>query len=292
MMTQRFTDAELAEMRAFYEEHGALHIPNLVDPAKAQEILDFADQMAAQADEPIPAGSPVSYGRGIGRMTIRYLWKDKPLINEFLLDGDLGRTVAGIVGAKQLRFWFDLTFMHNGTDDGSAGEGTAWHHDIAAFGFKGEQLPSLWMALTKATLENSRLEFIDGSHKTVPGYYRPPTNNPSAWDGFLEIPDFDAKLESGEEKILAWDCGPGDALLIHPYTIHGARGNAGGMTGGRRVAITTRWLGDDVRWLPTNNVTGTLPGLKESNLAVGGRPKGEWFPLVHDTIGKPVERAV
>jgi ectoine hydroxylase-related dioxygenase (phytanoyl-CoA dioxygenase family) len=136
------------------------------------------------------------------------------------------------------------------------------------------------MAMTPATRELSRIEFIDGSHRTVPGYYSPPTGG-RADDGLLQVPDFNALVASGEERVLTWDCDPGDAIVIHPYTIHGAKGNAGTATHQRRVAITTRWLGDDVRWLPldpklakdTFGGTGGAP-------PVGARPPRSSYPVV------------
>jgi ectoine hydroxylase-related dioxygenase (phytanoyl-CoA dioxygenase family) len=279
-MIRQFSDAELNELREFYEEHGAVQLKGLLDPRDAARVLEIADEMAERADEERAAGSDLSFGRASGRMTIRYMWREVPEVRDFLLRAELSKALAKIVGSKQLRFWFDLTFFHNGGSNGDVGDGTAWHHDIAAFAFKGEMLPSLWMALTPATAETSRLMFIDGSHKNVPGFFRPPTTNPDQSDGMLDILDYDALIAEGKEKILTWDCEPGDALIIHPYTIHGAAGNDG--SGKRRVAITTRWLGDDVRWLPTNGQGVNMPGLREANLALGSRPKGDYFPLVYD----------
>ena len=283
-MVKRYADAEIDEMAAFYEAHGAVKLPGLIEPEWVKTILEAIDATAARADEPQPPGSDLSFGRAEGRMTIRYMWRDVPVVREFLLRPDLAEPIARIVRTNQLHFWFDLTFMHNGSTQGDAGAGTPWHHDIAAFTFKGMQLPSLWMAMTPADANRSRLKFIDGSHKTVPGYYRTADNKPPAdgsKDGFLDVPDFDALVARGEEKILTWDCEPGDAIIIHPCTIHGADGNKGSQ--GRRVAITTRWLGDDVRFLPTSFAAAQRAvGITASELVLGARPHGDYFPLVWD----------
>ena len=290
-MVKRYTEAELDAMAAFYEEHGAVKLPGLIEPEWVETILATIDETAARADEPRPPGSDLSFGRAEGRMTIRYMWRDVPVVREFLLRPELAEPIARIVRTERLRFWFDLTFMHNGTTVGDAGAGTPWHHDIAAFTFKGEQLPSLWMAMTPADAERSRLQFIDGSHKTVPGFYRTADNAAPAdgsKDGFLEVPDFDALVARGEQKILTWDCEPGDAIIIHPYAIHGARGNAAGSSHGRRVAITTRWLGDDVRFLPTSFAAAQKAvGIAASELSFGSRPHGEYFPLVWSEASRP-----
>jgi ectoine hydroxylase-related dioxygenase (phytanoyl-CoA dioxygenase family) len=287
-MIKRYTDAEIDTMAAFYEEHGAVKLPGLLDATTVKRILDTIDDAAAKCEAGEELGRDTSFGRAEGRMTIRFMWRSSPVIRDFMLDPELAEPIARIVGTKQLRFWFDLTFMHNGSNQGEAGAGTPWHHDGSAFHFKGMQLPSLWMAMTPSNAERSRLKFIDRSHKTVPGFYRTPENTPpedGSKDGFLETPDFDALVARGEENVLTWDCEPGDALMIHPLTIHGADGNTG--NAGRRVAITTRWLGDDVRFLPNSyNRAMKSTGLAESDLAIGGKPKGDYFPVVWDETAK------
>jgi len=275
-----YSAAQLAEMSAFYDAHGAVHLPGLIEPAWCARILAAIDAAAAASTgaERIP-GHAMSFGRGKGRMTIRYMWRENPLIREFLFRDRLAETVARVTGAKELRFWFDLTFVHNAHEDGSAGEGSPWHHDIAAFGWKGEKLPSLWMALTPAKRDNSPIEFIDRSHKTVPGFLSPPSYDPTQIKSLLPTPDFDALVREGKEKTLSWECEAGDAVIIHPFMVHGAKGNAGSRTGGRRVAITTRWMGDDVHWLPFDPATAKQAS-GEAPPPLGARPRGEWFPLI------------
>jgi ectoine hydroxylase-related dioxygenase (phytanoyl-CoA dioxygenase family) len=288
-MLRRYSEDDLQAMTAHYETHGVVKLPGLIEPEWVDRILAAIDSTARLADGPQPPDRDLSFGRGDGRMTIRYMWRDVPVVRDFLLRPELAEPIARIVGTKTLRFWFDLTFMHNGSTTGDAGVGTPWHHDIAAFTFKGEQLPSLWMAMTPADAQRSRLEFISGSHKTVPGFYRTPDNPRPADgsdDGFLDLPDFDALVAAGQEKLLTWDCAPGDAVIIHPYTIHGARGNTASAHG-RRVAITTRWLGDDVRFLPTNWAKASQAvGIAKSQLHLGSRAHGDYFPLVWDSTAR------
>ena len=81
--------------------------------------------------------------------------------------------------------------------------------------------------------------------------------------------------------MLTWDCAAGDAIIIHPYTVHGAKGNAARSTAQRRVAITTRWFGDDVRWLPIGaDLIGFAAGIGDVKPPVGSRPSQETFPVV------------
>ena len=280
-MVATYSETQIAEFKAFYQQHGTVRLPGLIEPEIVDKLLNMVDEAAAQADEPRDPASEVSYGRAPGRMTIRRQWRENAFLREFLLRSELVDVMARIVDTKELRFWFDLTFMHDGSPSGEAGAGSDWHHDIGAFAFKGEQLPSLWMALTPTSLERSRLQMISGSHRWEDGFYRPPGMPADKLDGYLAIPDIDGMIASGEAKVITWDCDPGDAIILHPSVVHGASGNLGDKGLGRRVAITTRWFGDDVRFLPTQNFgAGAIAGLGPGELPMGARPRGDAFPLV------------
>jgi ectoine hydroxylase-related dioxygenase (phytanoyl-CoA dioxygenase family) len=285
-MIRQFSDSELAEFRAFYVEHGAVKLPGLLGPETVEKTLAAIDAVAARADDPIPAESDLSFGRAPGRMTIRHIWRQDPFVRDLMMSRALAEPIARIVGSETLRFWYDLTFMHDGSPEGGHGAGTPWHHDIAAFGFQGQHLPSLWMALTPADANRSRLRFVDGSHRFAPGFYRPPGAAPvqDEPDGFTAMPDFETLMASGGVKELTWDCAPGDAIIIHPYQVHGARGNKGDADAGRRVAITTRWLGDDIRFLPHNYkraiASVEMPKAARPEMTLGGLPPAAHFPLV------------
>ena len=89
------------------------------------------------------------------------------------------------------------------------------------------------------------LNKLEGSAKTADGQERNRGKNRSATSlAGLTIPDFDTLIANGTARVLTWDCQPGDAILLHPCTIHGARGNDGQGTQPRRIAMTTRWLGE------------------------------------------------
>jgi ectoine hydroxylase-related dioxygenase (phytanoyl-CoA dioxygenase family) len=285
-MAKRYTDEELQEFTDYYDAHGAVKLPGLIEPEAVAKILKEVDVAAAHADDEEPTHA-ISYGRGPGRMTIRYMWRVNPVVKQFLLQKELVEAVARIVDSKELRLFFDLTFIHESGVPGG-GEGSGWHHDASAFVWKGQQLPSLWMALTPSDERHSRLQLVDGSHRRCPGYYRPPSNElddkGTALTGYFSVPDIDTLVTEGKEQILTWDCLPGDAIVIHPLTIHGAEGVKGDQ--GRRVAMTTRWLGDDCRWVPGLYDRGGrgIPGLYTDTGAppffLGDRPQGDLFPLV------------
>jgi hypothetical protein len=88
-----------------------------------------------------------------------------------------------------------------------------------------------------------------------------------------QLPDIDAHRD--EYNILSWVLEPGDALLFHARTVHGARGNKSPNTA--RRAITTRWCGDDVVFRPLGK---QMPIPWQHGLQSGDPLSGSVFPQV------------
>jgi ectoine hydroxylase-related dioxygenase (phytanoyl-CoA dioxygenase family) len=284
-MIKHYCEGDIRHLADDYGMHGAVHLPGFLGDEELARLQNVVDAAAATVDQPRTADQASSSLRSAGRLTVRYLWRDHAGLRQVLLQRAIAEPIARIIGSKTLRFWFDLTFVHFATETGDAGMGTPWHHDVPTFSFKGDLMPSLWLALTPAHSTLSRLIFIDGSHRANHGYYRSPELKkpaPGERDGFVDLPDFDAMIARGEVRMLTWDCQPGDAILLHPCTIHGALGHDGNGQHPRRIAMTTRWLGDDVRFLPHSYDRARQQlAVAETNLMLGQRPHGEWFPLIY-----------
>ena len=285
-MIRHYSESDILRLAADYQTHGAVHLPGFLGDEALGRLHSVVDAAIIAADQPRAANQVSSSLRSEGRLTVRYLWRDSDELRQVLLQRAVAQPIARIVGTRTLRFWFDLTFVHFATERGTVGMGTPWHHDVPTFSFKGDLMPSLWLALTPTDSTLSRLMFIDGSHRTNQGYYRSPELEkpaPGEQDGFVDPPDFDALVARGEARMITWDCQPGDAILLHPATVHGALGNDGSGTHPRRIAMTTRWLGDDVRFLPYSYERALRNhAIAQTKLMFGQRPHGEWFPLVYD----------
>lgn len=282
-MIKHYNAYDIRSLAVDYQTHGVIHLPGFL---QAEALTRLQRIVATTIDQPPLPGRAFPRQTAEGRLTLRYLWRDSAELRDVLFQQAMAKPIADIVGSKTLRFWFDLTFVHSGAGGGRPGSGTPWHHDVPTFSFRGELMPSLWLALTPTDATLSRLMFIDGSHRTNQGYYRSPElPKPPAGcqDGFVDLPDFDALIAAGKVQVLAWDCQPGDAILLHPCTIHGAQGHDGQGPHPRRIAMTTRWLGDDVRFLPHSYERALQqPAVAQTGLMLGQRPHGEWFPLVYD----------
>jgi hypothetical protein len=286
-----FNVEQLAEFARIYANDGVVHVPGLLSADWVQRLVEVI-ALARDTLTPDHARSPMDhfvtvpeesdrpyrvaeYSAAPGRFTIRWLWRDLDTVRRFFTDSGVAPVVAAVIGAKKLQYWYDLTFIHDPLADGA---GSPWHHDIASFPCKGTQIPSLWIAMCDISRDMSPLECIRGSHRN-PNMFRPPVHLPDGLatpQGYVDAPDVKALVAAGVYECITWDVKAGDALLIHPYTLHGAPPNRSNQ---RRIAFTTRWAGDDVVWNP-DAFSMRVPGVDLSAVPVGQRPEGPYFPYV------------
>ena len=275
MPSSTFSSDQIAGFAARYADDGVVFVPGLLPSNFIASLLRCVDEVRAQPDKSRLPWPTVQTFQAKGRLTIRWMWRDIDDVRRFFTDSGVARVVAGVIGAKRLQYWYDLTFVQ---EPGADGEGSPWHHDIAAFCVKGTQIPSLWIALTDVSADASPLSCIRGSHRNRTQFRPPVYIDPSQSlpENYAEMPDVDAAVERGDMEMLTWQVKAGDALIIHPYTIHGAKSNR---TDQARIAFTTRWAGDDVVWKP-DGFSMKVPGLDPATLHIGRRPEGPLFPYV------------
>jgi hypothetical protein len=283
-----FAAEELDRFAATYREDGVVHIPGLLGQDWVQRLVSVISQARKALTESGTSPSGLAPGSRLlsgmrtaefssapGRFTIRWLWRDLEAVQRFFTDSGVAPVVAAVIGARRLQYWYDLTFIH---DPNAEGAGSPWHHDIAAFPCKGAQIPSLWIAMSDITRDMAPLQCIRGSHRN-PIMFRPPVyvdRKAEAPPGYGDMPDVEARIASGEYERISWDVKAGDALLIHPNTLHGSAANRADRP---RIAFTTRWAGDDVVWRP-DAFSMQIPGVDLATVPVGERPAGPLFPYI------------
>lgn len=188
MSQSRFSTDERDAFRAAYQRDGVVHVPGLLTPEWTARLLAglrraraILTEGATAAVNPVqgraatPAATTPGFGtaefsEAPGRLTLRWLWRDDPAVRSFFTDSGVAPVVAAVIGARRLQYWYDLTFFH---EPGADGAGTPWHHDIASFPCKGEQIPSLWIAMNDISADMSPLHCIRSSHRN-PTQFRPP----------------------------------------------------------------------------------------------------------------------
>lgn len=105
--------------------------------------------------------------------------------------------------------------------------GQPWHQDSLYFDFTRQPQVGVWVALSRATLENGCLWVLPGSHKE-PIHRHVPDRRPEANKGYLEIVDHDfgARIPVPMET--------GDVLFFHSFLMHMSTDN---VTDYRRAAM-------------------------------------------------------
>jgi ectoine hydroxylase-related dioxygenase (phytanoyl-CoA dioxygenase family) len=203
----------------------------------------------------------------------KHLWHQVPEFRSYAMDSPAAEVVGRVIGARYTRFFFDQVFAK---EPGST-KATVWHNDFAGWPTSGEQIPSFWMALTPVVKANS-LECIAGTHLDKTLYWNITNNSRHMIQppDRHRCPDMNDRRDDPNLEFLSWDMEPGDALVIHPRTLHYSGGNP---TAQRRVALSTRWAGSDIVWKPRPECI-NLPKISFDEMIAGETPSGDLFPLV------------
>lgn len=168
-------------------------------------------------------------------------WKRQKGVRDVAFDSRLPALIAGLLGAQKLHFWEDTSFVKA---PGTA-QRTAFHQDLAYFQIDGDQCAIVWIPLDKVTRENGAMEYVRGSHKWgqtyAPNVFFAQT--PFATSPYPRCPDIEGNREQFD--IVSFDVEPGDVLVHHVRTLHGAGGN---QSQSMRRAISLRYCGDQVRY--------------------------------------------
>ena len=267
---------DLQVLKSVYNQDGVVKVPGLVSEAWVERLTNvLTDFLKNDTGE----RETVNFGHGPGRTTVRWMWRERDEILQFASESGVAPTIAAIIGTTRLRFWFDNTFIQESGFKGEMHSGSPYHSDSSAFPFKGEQNPSVWVALTPVTSETAPLTCLRGSHRTGLRY-RPPTSihkKEPLPEGFVEQPDWDEAVAAGEWEKISFVMEPGDTLLIHPDTVHGAPPIEDGAA--QRIGFTSRWAGDDLRWY-LHDYALRIPGIDYADVTEGEPVGGEYFPEV------------
>lgn len=272
------------EHRASYDAEGCVRVEGVFDGATCARLAAALDEAAGAFDTgqlwAAPDASnhqnPPSIHRGDGQVQLRNFAQHIPILREWLWESIAAELVSRLLGACHLRFWMDASFIKEGS---SAESATPWHNDECTFPFRGEMMPSFWVALTDVPMENAPLVTLAGSNRD-PWRYQSPMSNPDAFETeHIPWSHLERRVSDPNAKRKVWPCAKGDILLIHPKTIHASLPRTANYAG-RRVALTTRWLGDDVIWQP-NTLSISIPSIESTGLMrVGEPPPDELFPIV------------
>jgi len=137
-----------------------------------------------------------------------------PSFWEFVTDGDIANLAADIVGP-------DVVYrdsMINVKAPGSGGA-VAWHQDLPFYPHTNTSTIQILIALYDVPDEQGPLTVIRGSHR---GRIYEHYDDAGNWTG--KIRDADHDSVSWDDAV-ALPCAAGDAVILHPLTVHGSGPN-------------------------------------------------------------------
>ena len=200
-------------------------------------------------------------------------WSRIPEYENLVRNSPAAKIAAKAMQSQQAQLFHDHVLVK----EPSTLKPTPWHADSPYYFVKGNQNVSMWMPLE--SVKENTLRFIAGSHKW------PHDVRPVSWaddsdfydqeEVWTDVPDPDGK-DSETMKVLEWGMEPGDCVLFHFRTVHGARGN---QTKERRRALSLRWMGDDCRYMERPGRTS--PPFPGHGMREGERLREDWFPVLY-----------
>ena len=227
-----------------------------------------------------PEGFPpltYSFGQG-GHFGIRNAVFADPDFEAWRAESPAAHVIGQVIGARTLQFWWDQSFCK--VADAPPGAATPWHTDAGSFSFVGEMLPSFWIAGTDVGPDSAPLLTVAGSHRDT-RHFRPVFGREEVKvlpENYAELDEIHKVVSDPQTDIRTWTVEAGDCLVIHPRTYHASATPT--PNAGRRIAFTSRWLGDDIRW-NLREMTFEYPDDKRfDNIVQGAPPPEDAFPIV------------
>lgn len=235
---------------------------------------DWVDTMAAGVERNMANPSEYASENSVteGRFFDDYTnWPRIPEFEDVIRNSPAGELAARVMQSKTAQIFHDhLLVKESGTP-----KPTPWHQDSPYYFVEGSQTVSMWMPLDP--VREASLRLIAGSHKwdkmVRPVSWSDDSDFYEGETDFMPVPDPDNNPD--DNVILEWAMDPGDAVLFDYRTVHGARGNP---KGGRRRALSLRWVGDDARYVERPGRTS--PPYPGHNMTQGQRLREDWFPII------------
>lgn len=164
-----------------------------------------------------------------------------PELGQVVRDSPAAAIIARLMGSSTTTFFYAHPILKC---KGSPSRSIPWHQDLPYWKVDGAQIGSVWIALDDMPLSAS-VRYVAGSHQW--GLFRPrhfvDASPYAGREALPDMPDIDAKLESGETQALEFEVKAGDALCFDARVIHGSPGNPSPEQSHRRIAL--RFGGDD-----------------------------------------------
>jgi ectoine hydroxylase-related dioxygenase (phytanoyl-CoA dioxygenase family) len=235
--------------RAAYFNDGVVCLRGVIPNAKCAELLNAAIRYMEHGTGISSDGRITQTDMGGRYFVGNFVSNADPYFRAFALSSELPPVAMQIVATRQIRFFFDQIIL----SEPGTGRATPWHNDLPFWPFDGEDIVSLWVALTPVTQDSAPVQYLAGSHNDGILYQTPQRTDPTLTD----CPNFSDPVVRGNRRILSWEMNPGDVIAHHPLTAHGSLPNTSRHT--LRCGLSVRYLGKNVRYHPRPSVPVALP---------------------------------
>lgn len=252
-----------------YQRDGVVCLRNVLDQDWIESLLPNAKEVKLH---------PEKFGMLPNITNPRYMARTMQEYREFALNSPIGEAAGKVLQSKTIRFFFDELFSK---EPGST-QSTIWHNDRAGWPVSGQMVPSIWVPLTPIKKSNC-LEILAGSHRHDRLYwlFSPNAMKMIRPEDRPTQPDVQSLRGDPDMNFLTWDMDPGDILILHPWVLHYNEGNP---SDDWRFAISTRVLGDDIRWAPRPDCL-NIAGISMDEMVEGEIPAGPLLPIIWSEDG-------
>ncbi len=208
----------------------------------ARVTVAIAEVAAAAGAEilvdPLASTSPGPRGRFLSG---RDHWTVHPAFADFACRSPLPAIAAALLRSQRVWLYEDSVLVK----EPGTREATAIHQDLAYFQVDGEQICTAWIPLDRVDASSGAVRYVVGSHRSKRSY------RPNLFVAGMPVPGSEGEdapqlAELGGAELAWFESEPGDVVVHHARTLHGAWGNA--TADRRRRAISLRYCGDDVRY--------------------------------------------
>ncbi|KWW99073.1 Phytanoyl-CoA dioxygenase [Carbonactinospora thermoautotrophica] len=274
------------EEREAYERDGAAVLKGILPIEWVEYMREAVTRLLAHPDP-----SSQNYAaEGEARFFAQaFPWLLDDAFKAFALYGPLKDIAKQIwPDTTRVNLFYDQVFAK----EPGAGTPTPWHQDLPFLPLDGEQILRIWVPLDRVTAESGAVHYLKGSHRWGVVYHPigfkdiPEITSAYVDSPYTDQPDFEADYDKYEWLI--GEVEPGDAVLHHPKTVHGSRGNT---TNNFRRAVTVVYTGDRAAWNPhpanmfkNKDLTGHV---EMPDLEPGGSIECDLFPRVWPEVTVP-----
>ena len=246
------TDDEIDTFR----RDGVVHLPAILPAVWLDHLAGPVDETIADRSVTVDMtelGASLATDFGVSLVTDdraaggRFLsgvdhWLHHEVFAAFAIKSPLPAIAGTLMGADRVHLYEDSVLVK---EPGTAEE-TAFHQDLGYFHLEGDRICTAWAPLDPVTAETGAVVYLRGSH-LAGEVYRPNyfvTDEPLVGTEGRVVPRL--RPADNNPDLVLFDTVPGDVVVHHAGTIHGAGANRSATM--RRRAVSVRYCGDGVRY--------------------------------------------